>query len=145
MSRIETTGPKRVRGQASSSVEGAPIVSTECLCADCRKAGAFLQALPGAPTTLDANLGGRCQVARLLVGVRARDNQRKNAVGLKFFRYARSTGTAARGLTCPAKANPTPNSDARWMPPSLDPRMNIAGRSDGAGDGLIRPVNHSRV
>jgi hypothetical protein len=30
-----------------------PIVSAECFCTDCQKAGAFLQALPGAPPTLD--------------------------------------------------------------------------------------------
>lgn len=40
-------------GQVALEVQGRPIVSAECLCADCQKAGAFLQLLPGAPHTLD--------------------------------------------------------------------------------------------
>ena len=40
-------------GQAALEVHGKPIISVECLCADCQGAGAFLQSLPGAPSTLD--------------------------------------------------------------------------------------------
>jgi hypothetical protein len=40
-------------GQVALEVQRSPIVSVECLCADCQQAGAFLQSLPGAPRTLD--------------------------------------------------------------------------------------------
>ena len=40
-------------GQVALEVQGRPIISAECLCADCQSAGAFLQSLPGAPSTLD--------------------------------------------------------------------------------------------
>jgi len=40
-------------GQVALEVQGGPIISAECLCADCQNAGAFLQSLPGAPPTLD--------------------------------------------------------------------------------------------
>jgi hypothetical protein len=40
-------------GQAALEVQGRPIISAECLCADCQNAGAYLQSLPGAPATLD--------------------------------------------------------------------------------------------
>lgn len=39
--------------QVALEVQGAPIISAECLCTDCQNAGAFLQSLPGAPLTLD--------------------------------------------------------------------------------------------
>lgn len=42
-------------GQVSIDVRAAPIISAECLCSDCQEAGAFLQALLGAPATLDEN------------------------------------------------------------------------------------------
>lgn len=42
-------------GQVALKVQGRPILSAECLCADCQKAGACLQSLPGAPPLLDAN------------------------------------------------------------------------------------------
>jgi hypothetical protein len=40
-------------GRVALEVQGRPIISAECLCADCQSAGAFLQSLPGAPSTLD--------------------------------------------------------------------------------------------
>lgn len=40
-------------GQVALEVRDRPIVSAECLCADCQNAGAFLQSLSGAPNTLD--------------------------------------------------------------------------------------------
>ena len=40
-------------GQVGLEVRGRPIVSAECLCADCQNAGAFLQSLPDAPPVLD--------------------------------------------------------------------------------------------
>lgn len=40
-------------GQVALKVLGSPIISVECLCADCQKAGAFLRTLPAAPSTLD--------------------------------------------------------------------------------------------
>ena len=40
-------------GQVALEVQGAPIVSVECLCADCQSAGTFLRTLPGASSTLD--------------------------------------------------------------------------------------------
>jgi hypothetical protein len=40
-------------GQVSLRVHGKPIVSVECLCADCQNAGAFLRSLPGAPSAVD--------------------------------------------------------------------------------------------
>jgi hypothetical protein len=39
--------------QVALEVQGRPIISAECLCADCQNAGAFLQSLPGTPRTLD--------------------------------------------------------------------------------------------
>lgn len=42
-------------GWTALEVQGGPIVSAECLCSDCQKGSAFLQALPGAPSTLDKN------------------------------------------------------------------------------------------
>ncbi|QOW22173.1 GFA family protein [Novilysobacter avium] len=46
-------------GKVQLEVNGNPIISVECLCADCRKAGAVLQALPDAPRVLDANAATR--------------------------------------------------------------------------------------
>jgi len=40
-------------GDVVLAVQGAPIISAECLCTDCQNAGAFLQSLPGAPLILD--------------------------------------------------------------------------------------------
>jgi hypothetical protein len=40
-------------GQVALEVQGRPIISAECLCSDCQYAGAFLQSLPGAPSTVD--------------------------------------------------------------------------------------------
>lgn len=40
-------------GQVAMSMQGKPIVSVECLCSDCQKAGAFLQGLPDAKPVLD--------------------------------------------------------------------------------------------
>ena len=42
-------------GRVALEVQGKPIISVECLCADCQNAGAFLQSLPGAPPVLDRN------------------------------------------------------------------------------------------
>jgi len=46
-------------GQVVLKVQGRPIVSAECLCNDCQKAGVFLQSLPDAPRTLDDNAATR--------------------------------------------------------------------------------------
>jgi hypothetical protein len=46
-------------GQVRLHVQNAPIVNAECLCDSCRRAGARLQALPGAPPVLEANGGTR--------------------------------------------------------------------------------------
>lgn len=40
-------------GQVALSVEGEPIISAECLCADCQNAATFLQSLPAAPSVVD--------------------------------------------------------------------------------------------
>lgn len=40
-------------GQVALAVRGEPIVSAECLCADCQNAGQILQSLPDAPPVLD--------------------------------------------------------------------------------------------
>ncbi|WP_244530526.1 GFA family protein [Salaquimonas pukyongi] len=40
-------------GQVTVEVEGPHIAVTECLCSSCRKAGAVLSTLPGAPAILD--------------------------------------------------------------------------------------------
>jgi len=42
-------------GQVALDVQGRPIISVECLCADCQSAGVVLQSLPGASPTLDQN------------------------------------------------------------------------------------------
>lgn len=42
-------------GQVSVWVMGKPIISAECLCTDCQKAGKALQERPGAPPILDQN------------------------------------------------------------------------------------------
>jgi hypothetical protein len=42
-------------GRVALQLRGRPIISVECLCADCQRAGAFLQSLPGAPAILDRN------------------------------------------------------------------------------------------
>jgi hypothetical protein len=53
------TGPATVLscrcGEAALKVQGSPIISVECLCADCQGAGTFLQGLPGAPPIIDEN------------------------------------------------------------------------------------------
>lgn len=46
-------------GQVRLEVENVPIVSAECHCDSCRKAGARLQALPAAPPVLEPNGGTR--------------------------------------------------------------------------------------
>ncbi len=40
-------------GAVALEVRGSPIITVECVCNSCRSAGAFLQALPGAPRLLD--------------------------------------------------------------------------------------------
>lgn len=40
-------------GQVAIMLEGRPIVSAECLCTSCQKAGEYLQSLPGAAPLLD--------------------------------------------------------------------------------------------
>jgi len=50
-----TTGLTCACGRVALEVRGEPIVSVECLCTDCQKAGSFLQSLPGAPPVLDRN------------------------------------------------------------------------------------------
>ncbi|MFY0663137.1 MAG: hypothetical protein JXQ97_00815 [Natronospirillum sp.] len=51
----QTTTLNCTCGQVVLAVQGKPIISAECLCADCQNAGAFLQSLPSAPPTLDHN------------------------------------------------------------------------------------------
>lgn len=46
-------------GEVHLEARKAPIVSTECHCNSCRAAGARLQALPEAPSVLEANGGTR--------------------------------------------------------------------------------------
>nr|WP_249384138.1 hypothetical protein [Chitinivorax sp. B] len=46
-------------GQVALAIQGKPIISAECLCADCQNAGAFLQSLPGAPPILNQSGGTR--------------------------------------------------------------------------------------
>lgn len=49
----QTTALTCTCGQVALEIQGRPIISAECLCADCQNAGAFLQSLPGAQPTLD--------------------------------------------------------------------------------------------
>ena len=51
-------------GQVTLEVHGSPILSVECLCADCQQAGTLLQTLPGAKPTLDHNRATRYEVYR---------------------------------------------------------------------------------
>jgi hypothetical protein len=51
-------------GRVMLEVAGSPIVSCECLCADCQKAGALLQARPGAPKILDERGATRFELYR---------------------------------------------------------------------------------
>lgn len=51
-------------GATAMRTRGAAIMSTECLCSDCQRAGALLQRLPGAPAMLDANGATRCEMYR---------------------------------------------------------------------------------
>lgn len=51
-------------GQTTLEVSGEHIVSVECYCDSCRKAGAELEALPGAPPLLEQNGATRCVLHR---------------------------------------------------------------------------------
>lgn len=51
-------------GQATLEITGEHIVSVECYCDSCRKAGAHLESLPGAPVLLEANGATRCVLHR---------------------------------------------------------------------------------
>lgn len=51
-------------GQAALEVSGEHIVSVECYCDSCRKAGAYLEALSGAPALLEPNGATRCVLHR---------------------------------------------------------------------------------
>ncbi len=42
-------------GKVAMRVDGSPILTAECLCSDCRQAGAILAALPGAEPVVDGN------------------------------------------------------------------------------------------
>lgn len=53
-----------VCGAVTLEVSGEHIVSVECYCDSCRKAGAELQALPGAPPLLESNGATRCVLHR---------------------------------------------------------------------------------
>jgi hypothetical protein len=51
-------------GQVELVVQGKPIISAECLCADCQNAGAYLQSLPGAPAIVDQKGATRFELYR---------------------------------------------------------------------------------
>lgn len=51
-------------GRCVLQLEGAPIISAECLCTDCQHAGAFLQTLPGAKPVLDHHGATRFELYR---------------------------------------------------------------------------------
>ena len=51
-------------GQVKITVEGSPIVSTECCCNSCRKAGARIAALPGALPVVDDKGATRFELYR---------------------------------------------------------------------------------
>lgn len=52
-----TTQLACICGRTTLEVEGAPIVSAECHCNSCRKAGVRLSALPSAPSFMKENGG----------------------------------------------------------------------------------------
>lgn len=51
-------------GRVRLLAEGKPIISAQCLCADCQEAGAFLQSLANARSVLDENGATRFELYR---------------------------------------------------------------------------------
>lgn len=62
--RDSTTTLACACGRVTLDVQAEPIVSGECLCADCQQAGAFLETLPGAPSILNQNRATRLVLYR---------------------------------------------------------------------------------
>lgn len=82
-------------GAVVFQLDGAHIVSTECLCHSCQKAGEVLQALPGAPRVLDPK-GATPFVMHRKDRVRILSGRRK----LKAYRLSPAAGTRRVVATC---------------------------------------------
>ena len=82
-------------GQTALNVQDEPILSVECLCADCQNAGAFLQSLPGAPVTLDEKGATRFELYR-----KDRVQCRKGQNLLKEHRLSADSPTRRVIATC---------------------------------------------
>lgn len=76
-------------------VQGKPIISAECLCADCQTAGTFLQSLPGAPLTVDHNGASRFVLYR-----KDRVRCQKGQDVLREHRLSKSSPTRRVVATC---------------------------------------------
>lgn len=63
MSKTTTTLTCRC-GQVALRVQGQPIVSCECLCSDCQKAGAIVQLMPDARAVMDERGATRFELYR---------------------------------------------------------------------------------
>lgn len=82
-------------GQATLEVAGEHIVSVECYCDSCRKAGAYLESLTGAPRLLEPNGATRCVLHR-------KDRVRclRGAELLREYRLTPETTTRRVVATC---------------------------------------------
>lgn len=82
-------------GAVGIEVEGAPIMSTECLCTSCRMAADLFEALPGAPRLRAATGGTRTEMYR-------KDRIRcfKGAASLRAHRLNAKTKTRRVVATC---------------------------------------------
>jgi len=82
-------------GQAALEISGEHIVSVECYCDSCRKAGAHLESLPGAPVLLEQNGATRCVLHR-----KDRVRCARGAELLREYRLKPSASTRRVVATC---------------------------------------------
>ena len=97
-------------GQVVITVRGKPIVSAECLCADCQKAGAFLQGLPDAKPVLDDKCATRFVLYR-----KDRVQCARGADLLREYRLAESSTTRRVIASCCNTPVFLEFSDGHWL------------------------------
>jgi hypothetical protein len=97
-------------GAVGMEAEGAPIMSTECLCTSCRNAADVLESLPDAPRLREATGGTRTQMFR-------KDRVRcvRGAANLREFRLTEKTKTRRIVAVCCNTAMMLDFTDGHWV------------------------------
>lgn len=97
-------------GEVEMAAEGAPIMSTECLCNSCREAADVLESLPGAPPLKEATSGTRTEMFR-----KDRVHCVKGGARLREFRLNEKTKTRRVVAACCNTAMFLDFTDGHWV------------------------------